>query len=446
MDAEQKSETDYSVSQSPLITTLPGDEPLVQKSKNTSSKPILKLTCVLFCSGLICLMVAAAVYFFLTHVRSQTFPYKVVGSYNTSTMISLRLQYTGKDSFYVNETSPIIQVLNCSFVFVDESTVRVHIFSDSLWEIPESGPYPYIEDPKPSSSAGKSATEDRIVDLNITSDGFSWKISRNSTGEVILDSSNEQFLFSELYYQISLVIPATRVAGLGERVAPFWLSNGTYSVWPRDQAFVIDDGEPGEQTYGWHPLLYFQEIESKNFDLLFLRNSNAMDVKLEEGQNKTTVTFKVAGGVIDFYLFLGTEDPSVSVENYQRKMLDGWTLMPFWSMGFSQSRWGYTGLDELKSVVSSYEEADLPLDTYSFQLKQVNMILSLASFLSTTGFGVMLTTWKTAATSLSGRHSKATMSGRLPPQSVLLSSSTQASELSAMTLSPTTQQSKWMFS
>lgn len=313
---------------------------------------------VFICVGFVVLLGAMGLFFFFYHQRSHSSPYSITGFYNTSNMVSLSLEYTGTHEYYRNESSPTVKLLNFSFIFVDSSTVRVKIFdaSSELWQIPEHDPYPFM-----ANSTSGNFQEDRTVYLNLTGKEFTWKIIRTSTGEILVDSSCGDFIFSELYLETSLCISTNQFAGLGERVSSFWLSEGTYTIWPKEQEYTIDTGKIGMETYGWHPVLYFKEIVSGNFDLLFLRNSNAMDVTLSE--DSRIATFKVTGGILDFFFFIGTSDPSFAIESYQEKMLRGWNLIPFWSMGFSQSRWGYKSLDDVKYVVESYSDADLPLDS-----------------------------------------------------------------------------------
>ena len=70
--------------------------------------------------------------------------YKVTGNTTTLSNITLTLEYTGKDDFYLKKTSPIIKNL----IFV----LQVHSFTDfsfkitdtnrTRYEIPQKDPYP----------------------------------------------------------------------------------------------------------------------------------------------------------------------------------------------------------------------------------------------------------------------------------------------------------------
>jgi alpha-glucosidase (family GH31 glycosyl hydrolase) len=120
----------------------------------------------------------------------------------------------------------------------------------------------------------------------------------------------------------------------------------------KDHPFEIDHGT-GQQTYGYYP--YYLNREKDNyFHLTYFRSSNAMDVIKEPVNGKTSLTFKVVGGVIDLRFFLG--DINDPVETLQRMTsYAGYSsLPPFWALGFHQCRWGYENSSQLLEVLATY--------------------------------------------------------------------------------------------
>ena len=112
------------------------------------------------------------------------------------------------------------------------------------------------------------------------------------------------------------------------------------------------------KAYGYHPVYLLHE-KSGNFDMVYLRSSNAMDVFIDTFNRK--LTYKIAGGILDFQFFLGDKNPETSVRAYH-DYLGGWTYQPFWSYGWHQCRWGYPNSRVLEQVVKDYTSNGLQLD------------------------------------------------------------------------------------
>lgn len=65
------------------------------------------------------------------------------------------------------------------------------------------------------------------------------------------------FLVMSNYMQIGFRVEATRLFGFGERVAPFQLNEGTYTMYGSIHDNVVDDGQSkeGKEQMGAHPFL-----------------------------------------------------------------------------------------------------------------------------------------------------------------------------------------------
>lgn len=98
----------------------------------------------------------------------------------------------------------------------------------------------------------------------------------------------------------------------------------------------------------------------------FLLNSNAMTALV--GSN--FVGFRTSGGIIDYYAFIGPEPEDVI--NQYHQLIGYPTLVPYWSLGWHQCRWGYKDLTTLKGIVNSYMTYNIPLDVIWSDIDYMN--------------------------------------------------------------------------
>lgn len=99
------------------------------------------------------------------------------------------------------------------------------------------------------------------------------------------------------------------------------------------------------------------EIRDGKAHGILLLNSNGMDILLQPG----FITYRVLGGVFDFYVFAGPTPQDVLRQYLE--VVGKPAMMPYWSFGWHQCRWGYKSLDEVKTVVRKYNESGIPLET-----------------------------------------------------------------------------------
>uniref|UniRef100_A0A8C2NL27 P-type domain-containing protein n=1 Tax=Capra hircus TaxID=9925 RepID=A0A8C2NL27_CAPHI len=205
-----------------------------------------------------------------------------------------------------------------------------------------------------------TAASDPLYNLEVIHDPFSIKISRKSNNKILFDTSIGPLVYSDQYLQISARLPNEYIYGLGEHIHKRFRHDLYWKTWPiftRDQL----PGDNNNNLYGHQTFfMCIEDTSGKSFGV-FLMNSNAMEIFI---QPTPIVTYRVIGGILDFYIFLG-DTPEQVVQQYQE--LIGRPAMPaYWNLGFQLSRWNYKTLDTLdvvKEVVKRNREAGIPFDT-----------------------------------------------------------------------------------
>jgi hypothetical protein len=239
-------------------------------------------------------------------------------------------------------------------------------------------------------------------------DPFGFSVTRRSDGEVLFNtipeevgSSFNSLVFKDQYLEIS-----TRVAedaclyGIGEMTRPEGmrlLPNKTYTLWATDIASYFVD----IPLYSSYPFIMGLRKGGIAHGVL-LMNSNGMDIRYE----KRFITYKVIGGVLDFYFFAGTSP--LAVVDQLTALVGRPAAFPYWSLGelslsslnssllieflvddvllpglkvawslsecqwdiflatgLHQARFGYKNVEELEHVTREYARAKLPMESMS---------------------------------------------------------------------------------
>lgn len=266
--------------------------------------------------------------------------------------------------------------LTVSSSFYGEKTIRILIEPSSLqkkkehFSVPNGillTPVKSAFTPISTKYTGKKVTiaKDKNLHLQFGNDFFSLKITReNSLNDSILELIGDDLRVKKDLVSFSLALSTdTILYGIGERAGPLRIDpkKGPH----RFTLFNIDNPPvPGMNLYGSHP--FFLGIRKGKSHGVFFRNSNGMDVIVDERK----ITFKALAGPLDIFIFIG---PSPVEVIQQYSALVGLPFMPpFWSLGFHQSRYGYSSIDEVEKVVASYQKCEIPLDTIWLDIDYMN--------------------------------------------------------------------------
>ena len=208
---------------------------------------------------------------------------------------------------------------------------------------------------------------------------FGLRVTRTESGRSVLDTLGSNLLFEPQLLQFSTALPpGSLVHGLGEHVAPWELGHTlpegsaigrTHTIWTRDRGTPDASLNGGSNLYGAHPFVLLQDPgDGGKASGIFLRNSAAMDVTLHPSTSagrppgERMLTFRVIGGIIDLFVFLGPTPEDVLRQYHS---LVGFpSFPPRWSLGFHVCRWGYSDLAAVESVRRELAEARFPVDTF----------------------------------------------------------------------------------
>ncbi|CAL5039984.1 unnamed protein product [Urochloa decumbens] len=299
--------------------------------------------------------------------------YRVVSVARAGGTLSARLELAGDGEN--PELGPDVRRLSLTASLETDSRLHVRITDADhpRWEVPQD----VIPRKSPrdiilgTTASGAASPRSRVLsaatsDLTFTLHGspFRFTVSRRSTGDILFDTL-PSLAFKDRYLELTTALPSDRASlyGLGEHTKrTFRLQrNDTFTLWNADIAASNVD----LNLYGSHP--FYLDVRSAApggggvagagaAHGVLLLNSNGMDVEY----GGSFLTYKVIGGVLDFYFFAGPAPLDV-VDQYTQ-LIGRPAPMPYWSFGFHQCRYGYKNLADLEGVVAGYAKARIPLE------------------------------------------------------------------------------------
>lgn len=188
-----------------------------------------------------------------------------------------------------------------------------------------------------------------FVDKNTTEISF-----RDLEGNIINEDFQPSFKDEEGNVYISKVNDCLAYYGLGEKGGDL-NKKGCYT-----ENFNTDDPETDDDSITYYKTIpFYVALKEEATYGIFFDNSfrSYFDMGKEMGDR---IFFGVIGGQIQYY-FIPGENIKEVVKNYTA-LTGRMEMPPLWSLGYQQCRFSYFSQEEVRELVKTFEEKDIPLD------------------------------------------------------------------------------------
>ncbi|KAI1081134.1 glycoside hydrolase family 31 protein [Whalleya microplaca] len=212
--------------------------------------------------------------------------------------------------------------------------------------------------PRPSSLNVSSL--DAAIQFSLAEKPFSFSVSRLGSGEVLFNTTGSQLVFESQYVHLKTQLARNpNLYGLGEHSDSFRLPVNDYQrvLWNSESPFIPRHSN----LYGSHPV-YLDHRGDAGTHGVFLLNSNGMNINVNQTDSgEHSLEYNTIGGILDFYFLAGPSPSEVSKQYAEVVGLPA--MMPYWTFGFHQCKYGYWDVNYAAEVVGNYSTANIPLET-----------------------------------------------------------------------------------
>ncbi|HAT4112625.1 TPA: TIM-barrel domain-containing protein [Clostridium perfringens] len=188
-----------------------------------------------------------------------------------------------------------------------------------------------------------------FVDKNTTEISF-----RDLEGNIINEDFQPSFKDEKGNVYISKVNDCLAYYGLGEKGGDL-NKKGCYT-----ENFNTDDPETDDDSVTYYKTIpFYVALKEEATYGIFFDNSfrSYFDMGMEMGDR---IFFGAIGGQIQYY-FIPGENIKEVVKNYTA-LTGRMEMPPLWSLGYQQCRFSYFSQEEVRELVKTFEEKDIPLD------------------------------------------------------------------------------------
>jgi maltase-glucoamylase len=328
----------------------------------------------------------------------------------SSTYCMPKYTITGITNVYSNDnsndvvTKKVVQIASANNKYLPDLQATFTLLKDNLLRIQIIDPLDKTaflapEETFSSDYSKITSTLDISAVLTLPKQGenFYYEVHDPKSPSTILYSTKGQgFVYSQYYKRTTATVNSDdKLFGLGERVGDFFLTEGVYTLWARDEVSPIENAKrPGNNIYGVHPVYFSKLKKSTQFFAVFDHNAGAQDYILKKVGTDWTVTQVKTSGVTDQFILFNDQLSNV-VRNFQ-ELVGKPAMIPEWGLGWHQCRYGYNNTGQANSVVENYMQNDFPLDVMWTDIDYMDMYKDFT--LSTTDFKDLpgnITQWRT---------------------------------------------------
>jgi alpha-glucosidase len=243
--------------------------------------------------------------------------------------------------------------------YLDASNISLYILDSRLV------PQPAVDDGFDASTSDLSFTWSNEPT-------FSFKVARNSNGEVLFDTTGTKLVFEDQFLELSTkMVDDYNIYGLAESLHSFRLgTNWTQTFWSSynlDNDNVIDVN--GHSTHPMYLETRYPDGGGQSCSHgVYARNAHGQDWLLRSDR----LTYRTIGGSFDFY-FLSGDKPKSVISQYHTQIIGTPYLQPYWTLGFMQVRWGYQNWTNLQEVIDLYADAGIQLEMIANDLDYLDL-------------------------------------------------------------------------
>ncbi|KAH7130041.1 glycosyl hydrolases family 31-domain-containing protein [Dendryphion nanum] len=192
---------------------------------------------------------------------------------------------------------------------------------------------------------------------------FQFRISRKSTHEELFSTYGHVIVYEDQYLElVTNMVDDYNIYGLPENIRDFHLSQNYTQTF-----YAVDAGNPVDRN-AYSVIPFYQETryhdgKDSTAHGVYGRNAHAQEWLLREN----TLAYRTIGGSFDLYFLSGQKDDGSSsalttISQFQVGIVGTPAMQQYWTFGYHQARWGYENISVMENLVSSFRQANIPLE------------------------------------------------------------------------------------